>query len=269
MPVILALLRKRYLLWPALALAVILFYSIPLFSRQATIHWDLAEVSYPAQRFFAESVGAGKLPQWTPYLDSGIPFLAEPRTGAWYPLHWPFFLIGMTHLGMKPGALVWELACHAFLALAGAYLLARRLFGARGPALLGAVLYAWGGFFAAHSSLLGQFEAASLLPGLIWAALIALESGSVRWIAFTSLIGGLILLTGDGPSSLEALLTLVSVAAAARVPWKRALDVVAPAAILALLLSAILLLPAIELHSQSHRAPTGATFHFGPLACGD
>jgi hypothetical protein len=270
MLVILALLRKRYLLWPAMALAAILFYSIPLFSRQTTIHWDLAEVSYPAQRFFAESLGAGKLPQWSPYLDSGIPFLAEPRTGAWYPLHWPFFLIGMTHFGitrfgLKPGALVWELACHAFLALAGAYLLARRLFGARGPALLGAVLYGWGGFFAAHSSLLGPFEAAALLPGLIWAALIALESGSVRWIAFTSLIGGLILLTGDGTSSLEAFLTLVSVTVALRVPWKRALDVVVPAVILAVLLTAILLLPAIELHSQSHRAPNGATFHFGPL----
>jgi hypothetical protein len=263
---ILALLRKRYLLLPALALATILFYSIPLFSRQATIHWDLAEVFYPAQRFFADSVRGGKLPQWTPYLDSGIPFLADPRTGAWFPLHWPFFMIGIT-----PRTMVWELAWHAFLALAGAYLLARKLLGARGPALLGAIFYGWGGFFAAHSSALGQFEAAALLPWLIWATLVALESGSVRWIALASLIGGLIILTGDGPSSLESLLTLlivtaVCVSATPRVPWKRALDVIGPAAILAALLGAIVILPAIELHSQSHPAPSGATFHFGPLA---
>src|ERR1022692_1943414 len=129
------LLRKPFLVWPALALATVLFYSIPLFSRQASIHWDLADVFYPAQKFLADSLRAGKLPQWTPYLNSGIPFLADPRTGAWYPLHWPFFLNGIT-----PRVLVWELAFHAFLALAGAYLLARRLFGARGPALLGAVL---------------------------------------------------------------------------------------------------------------------------------
>src|SRR5580700_8874402 len=158
---------KRYLLWPAVALATIVFYSIPLFSRLATIHWDLAEVSYPAQKFFAESVRAGKLPQWTPYLASGIPFLAEPRTGAWYPLHWPFFLIGIT-----PRSMVWELALHAFLALAGAYLLARKLFGSLGPALLGAVFYGFGGFFAAHSSSLDQFEAAALLPWLLWAVLM-------------------------------------------------------------------------------------------------
>src|SRR5277367_2197675 len=253
--------RKRLLLWPALPLATLLFYSIPLFSRRATVHWDLAEVSYPAQKFFAESVRVGKLPHWTPYLESGIPFLAEPRTGAWYPLHWPFFLIGIT-----PRAMMWELALHALLALAGAYLLAWKIFGARGAALLGAILYAWGGFFAAHSSTLGPFEAAALLPWLLWSALAALESGAVRWIACTSLIGGCIMLAGDGPAALESLLALLCVTVALRVPWKRALDVAGPSAVLAVLLSGILLLPAIELHSQSHPAPSGATFHFGPLA---
>jgi hypothetical protein len=258
------LLRKGVL--PIFALATILFYSVPLFSRKATIHWDLAEVSYPAQKFFAESVGAGKLPHWTPYLDSGIPFLAEPRTGAWYPLHWPFFLIGITHIGIKPGTMLWELVLHAFLALAGAYLLARKLFVASGPAIVGALFYGFGGFFAAHSSMLGQFEAAALFPWLLWATLMAFESGSVRWIAGTGLIGGLIVLTGDGPSSFEALLTLLCVTVALGAPWKRALDVVVPAAMLAAVLGAIVLLPAIELHSQAHPAPSGATFHFGPLA---
>lgn len=257
---------KRRLLWPGLAVATVLFYSIPLFSRNAAIHWDLADVTYPAQEFFADSVHAGKLPQWTPFLESGIPFLAEPRTGAWNPLHWPFFLIGMTRIGITPRTLIWELALHAFLALAGAYLLARKLFAARGAALLGAILYAWGGFFAAHSSVLGQFEAAALFPWLIWATFTAFESGSVRWIAGASLIGGLIVLTGDGPSSLESLLTVVCLGAALRVPWRRALDVIAPAAILAALLGAIVILPAIELHSQSHPAPGGATFHVGPMA---
>jgi Bacterial membrane protein YfhO len=252
------LLRRCVLL--ALAIATVAFYSIPLFSRQATIHWDLAEISYPAQRFFADSVHAWKLPHWTPFLDSGIPFLAEPRTGAWYPLHWPFLLIGIT-----PRAMVWELALHAFLALAGAYLLARKLFGAVGPAILGAIFYGWGGFFAAHSSLLGQFEAAALLPWLLWVFLIALETKGVRWIAVTGLVGGLIVLTGDGPASSECLLTVICVAVALRAPWKRALCAVVPASILALVLAGVMLLPAIELHSQSHLAPSGATFHLASL----
>src|ERR1700690_990741 len=150
-------------IWAAFALGTVLFYAMPLFSPRASIHWDLADVSYPAQKYFEESIRDGKLPQWTSYLDSGIPFLSDPRAGAWYPLHWPFFAIGIT-----PRAMVWELALHAFLALGGAWLLARRLLGEDGPAAVGAVLYAGGGFFAAHSSSLPLFETAALLPWLLW-----------------------------------------------------------------------------------------------------
>ena len=96
-----------------------------------------------------------------------MPFLSDPQTGAWYPLHWPFYLIGIT-----PRILFWELALHSFLALAGAFLLARKLFGDPVAAAIAAMFYAWGGFFAAHSSQLGMFEAAALLPWLLWASLL-------------------------------------------------------------------------------------------------
>ena len=148
-------------------LATVLFWAIPLFQPHATIHWDLADVTYPAQKYFAASVHAGRLPYWTPYLYSGMPFLSDPQTGAWYPLHWPFYLIGIT-----PRILFWELALHSFLALAGAFLLARKLFGDPVAAAIAAMFYAWGGFFAAHSSQLGKFEAAALLPWLLWASLL-------------------------------------------------------------------------------------------------
>ena len=49
-------------IWPALVLATVLFWAIPLFQPQATIHWDLADVSYPAQKYFADSIHAGRLP---------------------------------------------------------------------------------------------------------------------------------------------------------------------------------------------------------------
>lgn len=229
-----------------MALATILFYWPMLFGSQASIHWDLADVSYPAQKYFADSLHGGKLPQWSPYLESGIPFLSDPRTGAWYPLHWPFFLIGIT-----PRALAWELAVHAFLAFAGAYLLARKLFGTPGPAIVGAMLYGWGGYFAAHSSHLPIFEAAALLPWLLWAALGFLETASTRWLAGNSLIGGCIVLAGHSASSLECLLALGLFAAAVKAPGARKIAVVALVAICAFLLAGVQALPAIELSRYS------------------
>ncbi len=252
--------RSSAWLWPVFALAAVAFYSIPLFSRNATIHWDLADVTYPAQKFFADSLRSWKLPHWTPYLDSGIPFLADPHTGAWYPLHWPFFAIGIT-----PRTMVWELALHMFIAMSGTYLLALLLFNRRGPAILGAMFYSGGGFFAAHSTWLGQFEAGALLPWLLWGALKALESGELRWTALTSLTGGLIVLAGDASAALESLIALVCVAAASRA-WKRAPLLIVSVTVIALMLGAIQVLPAIQLHSQSHPASSGARFHIGGLA---
>lgn len=258
----LAFLRRHapVLPWPFFVLFSLAFYSIPLFSRNATIHWDLADVTYPAQKFIAASVHAWKLPHWTPYLESGIPFLADPRTGAWYPLHWPFFLIG----AITPRTMVWELALHAFLAAAGAYLLARKLFEARGAAMLGALLYGFGGFFAAHASALPAFEAAAWLPWLLWGALKALESNGTRWTAFTALIGGFIILAGDLPAALECLLALACLTLATR-QWRRAATLILAVAILATMLGAIQVIPSIELHAQSHAAASAARFHFGAL----
>lgn len=249
-------------IWIAFALGTALFYVVPLFSAHASIHWDLADVSYPAQKYFEESIHAGKLPQWTPYLDSGLPFLADPRTGAWYPPHWPFFAIGIT-----PRAMVWELALHAFLAMGGAFLLARRLFGEPGPAAVGAMFYAWGGFFAGHSSDLPLFETAAWLPWLLWAALSALESGKLRGLALTAAIGGFLVLAGDPPAAISCLVVLICVAIAVRAPWKRSVAVIACAIVGAFLLSAIQMLPAFELSAYtSHQNTSGAALHFRTLA---
>ena len=179
-------------IWPVFVLATVLYYSILLFAPEASIHWDLADVSYPVQKYISDSLAQGSLPRWTPYIFSGTPLLADPQAGAWYPLHWPFFL-----MGAQPRLLAWELALHAFLALAGAYLLARRLFGDPVCAMLAGVLYAWGGYFAAHSTDLALFEAAALFPWLLWLAAGALASGDRIWMALAGLVGGLMVLTGS------------------------------------------------------------------------
>src|SRR6266436_3698056 len=101
----------RRLVWPAFLLATLIFYWAPLSDEQATIQWDTVDVHYSAQKFFKQSLRATGLPHWTPFVFSGMPFLADPQTAAWYPLHWPFFLIGIT-----PRALAWEMALHSFLA---------------------------------------------------------------------------------------------------------------------------------------------------------
>jgi hypothetical protein len=241
--------RTRYV-WLAFAAATVLFYFTPLFGSNASIHWDMADVTYPAQRYFAESIHAGKLPFWTPFLYSGTPFLADPKVGAWYPLHWPFFLIGIA-----PRALQWELAVHSFLALVGAFVLARRLLGSPTAALSAAIFYAWSGYFAARSSELAKFEAAALLPWLLWAVLVAVEEESPRFVALAGLVGGAITLAGDFPSTVFCLIALLLFAAAVQGGWKRSVTVLAVSVLCAGLIGAIVVLPDLQLAAASMAPP--------------
>ncbi len=244
----------KYGIWAALALATVVFYFVPLFDSQTSIQGDAADLHYPAQKYLADSMGAGRLPHWTPYLYSGFPFLSDPQTGAWYPLHWPFFLTGVT-----PRAIQWELALHAFLALCGTVLLARRL-GLDGiAAVVAAVFYAGGGFFAGHSSHVGIFETAALLPWLLWSALRALEVATMPAMLLTGAIGGAMILIGNFQTAAYSFGALILLVIARRANWKRSTGLLTFSVAAALLLSAILILPAMELISQSGRpaAPAG------------
>src|SRR5690242_19276165 len=102
------------------------------------------------------------------------------------------------------------------------------------------MFYAWGGYFAAHSSQLGMFEAAAWLPWLLWASLLDKRA----WL-LTGTFGGLIILTGDFDAALYCFLALACFLISQ--PWKRAalLAVTTPA--IALCLSAVVILPWIEI----------------------
>lgn len=257
----------RKFTWPAFAVLAILFYWTPLFDDQASIQWDMADVHYSAQKYFEQSLRTNGLPRWTPFEFSGMPFLADPQTGAWYPLHWPFFLIGIT-----PRALEWELALHAFIALAGMFLLARRFIGNDAGALFAGMAYAFGGFFAGHSSHLGMFETAALFPWLLWAAARAVESGAARDLALTGLIAGIMILAGHLQTALYAYFGLALLIACLRGPILRRALVLLTAVIAGLLISAVQTMPALELAGQSGRAAisyhgaTNAALNPGALA---
>jgi len=104
-----------------LALLTLIFFWNPLTNAETTPQWDAIDVHYSSQKYFADHIVEGVLPFWTPYIFSGFPFLADPQVAAWYPLNWPFFLIGITAKTIEA-----EIALHTLLACAGMYLLLLR-----------------------------------------------------------------------------------------------------------------------------------------------
>jgi hypothetical protein len=230
------------------------FYAAPLFHSAASIQWDAVDVHYSSQKYFSDNLLAGKLPYWTPYVYSGMPFLADPQTGAWYPLNWPFFLAGIT-----PRAIEWELALHALLGCFGMFLLARDILDHRTAAILAAIVYAFSGFFAGHSSHVGMFQAAALFPWLLWTTRRAVAGEWRLYGAGSALVGACIVLAGHFQTALYCywgLALFVASMMLLREPgWRlRGPALLAATVIGAALLAAIQILPGLELTAQSIRA---------------
>ncbi|MCP5120626.1 MAG: hypothetical protein GY953_58275, partial [bacterium] len=241
-------------MWTAIALAaaVLLFYWTPLTSPNASIHWDAVDVHYSAQKYFSDAVRAGKLPHWTPYIYSGFPFLADPQTAAWYPLHWPFFLAGVT-----PKAVQLELLLHCLIALFGTYLLVREYFPRREVAALAAGIYAFSGYFAGHSSDIGNFGAAAWLPLLLLLLRRSILTRRAEWMALAGLLVGLSALLGHFQTTLYSMFAAgmfcLAHAIEDRKRLVRALAAPAVASVIGLLIAAVLVLPGLELTGESIR----------------
>jgi hypothetical protein len=238
---------------PALIAALVLvFYLVPLTSESASIHWDAADVHYPFQKYWSDHVRSASLPEWTPYVFAGYPFLAYPETAAWYPPHWPFFLIGIT-----PRMIQAELALNAFLACLGAFLLISRLVESRAAAVFGGLCYGLSGFFAGHASHVGIFATAACFPWLLLAFRHALDGAALRYTALGGAAGAAMILAGYFQTAMYGFLALglYALADLYRAPrrWSRIASVVAGTLMLAIVLSAIQIVPTLELLQTSSR----------------
>jgi hypothetical protein len=252
--------------------AIVCAYNLPqlLFG---TVQFDGVDVHYASQRYLSDELHAGRLPFWTPFIFSGFPFLADLQVAAWYPLNWPFFALGIT-----PKSIQLELLLHSLIACGGAYLLARQLIGPRIASVVAAMLYGLSGWFAAHMQHVGMFDSAAWLPWLVLLLEHLRKRVTLRHLALAALLGAAIVLPGHFQLALYTF-SFVAVWAAlealSRRSWHDTWTFgigLGVAAVGAALLSAVMLLPALELVSQSERGRLNALalpdigyFHFGSL----
>ena len=242
---------RPWMPYAVVALAVLVFYWSPMTSVQVSPHWDAIDIHYSMQRYFSEEMRGGRLPVWTEYEYSGFPFLADPQPGPWYPLNWPFFFAGIS-----TKAIATEIALHCLLAAIGAFLLARRWLASRDTAMLVALLYAFSGFFAGHTSHVGMFQTAAWLPWILLGVHAVIESGSLRAIAATGTAAGVMFLAGHFQVALYSVLAaaLYAVALLTKANWRRAVAAVASIGIGVVLIGAVSWLPGSVLLRESIRS---------------
>ncbi len=239
----------NYKVWAAFAVATVVFYFTPLFDTQASIQWDAVDVHYSAQKYFADSfmmaicrIGLPTSSRDFPSSPTLKPPLGTPCTGLFSPsesLRAP----SSGSSRCTPSSPFVELICCPETDRGPHVLRPRRR------------LLRGGGFFAGHSSHVGIFETAALLPWLLWAALRALENPTLPPILLTGGIGGLIVLIGHFQTALYSFCALALLLIARARPGNEPRPCSQLPALASFLLGAIQILPGLELTAQSTAPP--------------
>lgn len=166
--------RKDLLPLVALVAMTLWFCHEIVFSGKIPFFRDLATYFYPIKFSVAESFKAGELPLWDRHMATGFPIIAEFQSAVFYPPSISFYLLPFF------AALRFTFVFHYALAASGAYILLRSWKLPAWVALIGAVLFAFGGTTVSLTNLLNHFQSAVWLPWIIFFWERALTSRRIK-----------------------------------------------------------------------------------------
>jgi len=215
---------------------------------------------YPWRVFGFERWRDEGLPLWNPYALLGMPFVANLQSAMFYPVNWLCFVLPVH------AACNWAVLINLFLSAAFTYSFARRLGLSRPAGFAAGVTYALAAnhffrVYQGHWSFLGAMPWA---PAVLWCTEGVLRGGGARAALLGAAALALQLLAGMPQITfytglLAAVYFVVRLAAApaaerpARHAALRRVGLMAAMVAGALLLSAVQMLPALELARESSR----------------
>ncbi len=170
-------------------LSVLVYW--PVFSSERLPGGELSDTvhqGYPFLAYTRESLSAGEIPLWNPYIFCGVPFYASFSSPFFYPLRGlPLILFG------AEASVRFLFPLHLILAGFFTWLLTGAMGLSRGGRLTGAAAYALGGwantlFYAGHGS---KVICWAYLPLLLLAVLRFQKTRELRWIGVGALAVGM------------------------------------------------------------------------------
>ena len=247
----------------ACALAAVVLLWPVVFTASVPAYGDNVWFWAPSTAFWTGEVKAGRFPSWDPYILGGVPFAADINHGLFYPPNWIALLAGTA------GAMRLLVFFHIAFGMFGIFLFLKSIDTATPAAL-------WGGFafgaceaFLRLSNHVAMLESMSYIGVVLYFTVRLAEGGGLKAALLAGLALALSALAGDVHATyiigLAAAL-VVTVRAIAKLAKRdvrgtgRALLAAGIAAVSAVLLAAVGILPAFELMSESTRAGAGAAY---------
>ncbi len=244
---------RRGLLTCAGLLAMLAFVYRPVLHGELLAGRDVFRIFFPDSAFLLESLRAGELPLWNPYLRLGQPFAATLYSQVFYPPRWLAVLAAGPIVSMT----VLHVA-HVALAAVGVFLLARRLRASWPASLVAGAMFGLSPLMTDLGLQQNVVDAAAWSGFILGAAHdVAHSRGRAPWVRL-AVYSALSLFAGSPETTLWQGLLAVMVAGQGRREGLRVRGTAMARVVAGLAMSAVLaavaLLPAAEFARNSLRA---------------
>ena len=233
---------------------------------------DLVSFLFPTYRFAAGQISQGVLPLWNPHLYGGAPFIGDIQAGFLYP---PNLLLFLLNPSFDYTTLQWMVQLHIFWAGLGTYALIRSLRSAawkpsRAAALFAAIAFQFSDPLLTHLGNLNLIAVLAWMPWVLAAFQRSLQRRSLRWAAIAALLFATANYAGHAQSSMYlGLALLIFTLFWLLMAWRNSAGdssqktrpslafpflLFCTTILLTALLTAPILLPAVELAQHTERA---------------
>lgn len=224
-----------------------LIFMIPDFGESDVLHLNL-----PFKYILSQSLQNRQWPLWTPYLANGFPILAEGQIGT-------FYLPNLLFFRFLP--LVWaynlNLALSFLIASTGTYLFAKKIGLSKAASFFAALIFTFSGFLSVHLNHFNLIQTAALLPFIFWSTHLLWQKPRLKYSLLLAFIFSQQIFAGHFYITFITLLgiTVYYISLLLSNPCKKSKRIIyfLLSFVSAFLLSAIQLLPTVELWQLSSR----------------
>ncbi len=216
---------------------------------------DLESFIWPSYRFAAGRLHTDTIPLWNPYLHSGSPYAADNQSGLFYP---PNLILAISP-DISYRTMEWLVFIHVFIAGSGMYFAASHHYKAKDirPPLVAALAFQFSSVFVTHIGNLNIIASASYLPWIWLCTLRLRDTQTLTTASFLVIPLSLSIFSGHAQMSLIVCIPIFIYAIwqlkikETRLKW---LGLMSYTAVLTIGLSAVFVLPSIEMSQYTHRA---------------
>ena len=217
------------------------------FTNRVFFERDTTVVEVPVKKLTVQLLREGNFALWTDAHGNGQPFLANPKNAIFYPTTWLYLILPL-FTAFKLHYLI-----HVLLGWLGLYVLCGSYSLSKRASFLGASLFAFSGMYLSSFEFYNHIAALAWMPWVLWLLHRSVRPGRAR-IVLLAFLWVLMILAGAPEFILMTLFLAAGQAFFTAGEWKKKMALTILSLVLASLISAVQLLPSIELLGRTGRA---------------